>query len=186
MNNLTFGIISDIHGDIDNLKAALNQCNQHKCDYILLLGDLLNHGPRNGLPSKYSPIEIVEELNKHKHKIISIKGNCDSEVDQMLLNFPIKSIYNQLFIGKHRIFMTHGHKYNETNMNELNLNKDDIFVYGHTHITKLEKNKDDIIVFNPGSISFPKQSTLKTMGIISENKISLITIDGELVKEYSL
>jgi putative phosphoesterase len=126
MNNLTFGIISDIHGDIDNLKAALNQCNQHKCNYILLLGDLLNHGPRNGLPSKYSPIEIVEELNKHKHKIISIKGNCDSEVDQMLLNFPIKSIYNQLFIGKHRIFMTHGHKYNETNMNELNLNKDDI------------------------------------------------------------
>ena len=178
---MKYMIISDIHGDIDNLKAALNQCNQHQCDYILLLGDLLNHGPRNGLPNKYSPMEIAEELNMYKHKIIAIKGNCDSEVDQMLLNFPIKSLYNQFFIGSHRIFMTHGHKYNENNLPPLH--KGDILMCGHTHVPKCIEYSD-FVYMNPGSVSIPKEDSAHGYLMLEDGIFIWKNLEGEVYQTY--
>ena len=108
--------LSDIHGSLPALDAVLNYYDAHHYDLLVLLGDLLNYGPRNGLCQGLDPQAIVERLNARAANIVAVRGNCDSEVDQMLLNFPIQSTYMLLVDDGKRFFITHGHVYNEKNL----------------------------------------------------------------------
>lgn len=175
--------ISDIHGSIEDLVFALAKFEEEKADYLVLLGDLLYHGPRNPLPKDYNPKEVSELLNKYKNKIIAVRGNCDSEVDQMLIEFPIMADFSQIFIDNHRLFLTHGHIYNSDNLP--NISKGDILCHGHTHIP-LAENYNDIIIFNPGSITFPKENNKKSYGIYFDNALRVISFEGNIIKEYKL
>lgn len=175
--------ISDIHGSIDDLEWAIKKFTEEKAEYLVILGDLLYHGPRNPLPQNYAPKKVAELLNSYKEKIICIRGNCDSEVDQMLIKFPILSDFSQIFADNKRFFLTHGHIYNPNNIP--NLNSGDILCYGHTHIPLIEKNSN-IIIFNPGSITFPKEGNEKSYGIYNDNSLKVFSENGQIIKEYNL
>lgn len=181
-----YAVISDIHGNAENLLAALTVAQNNHADYILILGDLLNHGPRNGVPKGYDPLKIAEILNEIKEQTIIVRGNCDSEVDTMLIDTNISNTSNTLVINGHKCFMTHGHIYKEQDCIKLGLAANDIFLSGHTHQSVLKKNDQGVIIFNPGSITFPKGTNEKTLGIITDNKILLLNINGEIINSLSL
>ena len=172
--------ISDIHGSIEDLNKALGIFEKEGADYLVILGDILYHGPRNPLPINYNPQKVVEKLNPYKEKIIAIRGNCDSEVDQMLLDFPIMSDFSQILLDNKRFFLTHGHIYNENKLPAIGIG--DILCHGHTHIP-IAKNKEGIIIFNPGSITFPKENNPKSYGIYESNTLSILSFQGELIKK---
>ena len=175
--------ISDIHGSFFYTNKAFKIFEEEKFDYLILLGDILYHGPRNPLPKEYEPKKVAEILNKFKDKIIAIRGNCDSEVDQMILDFPILSENSNILINNRRIFLNHGHSFDRENINFLN--KGDIFAFGHIHLPVIEE-KDGIIFFNPGSISLPKENNPNSYGIINENEIIIKTFDGEILKSRKI
>ena len=158
-------IASDIHGSEYYCKKMLDEFENHHADKLLLLGDILYHGPRNDLPYGYNPKGVIALLNPLKDKILCVRGNCDTEVDQMVLDFPILAEYAYLYIDGKTIFATHGHKFNCEN--PPSLNKGDILLNGHTHIPANE-NKGDFIYINPGSISIPKNNSDHSY-IIMEN-----------------
>ena len=188
MTNNVYAVISDIHGDSACLSAALKALESYRISFYLLLGDLINHGPRNGLSQEYHPLGIPELLNPLKHKIIAVKGNCDSEVDQKLCEFPLTSPVNTLVIGRHRAVMTHGHLWKPTDTEKLGLTRNDIFMSGHTHVPILERNSHGVIIFNPGSLTFPKgPDGIHTMGIINENSgtVALLDISGKTLNSLS-
>ena len=123
---------------------------------LLLLGDVLYHGPRNDLPEQYAPKTVIPMLNEMKDKIICVRGNCDTEVDQMVLEFPIMSQNAVIFADGVKIYATHGHKFNKDNLPPLC--EGDVLVYGHTHVA-LDEVVDGVRCLNPGSVSIPKQNT---------------------------
>lgn len=166
-------IISDIHGSYDDLKRVLDIYEEEKMDKLIILGDILYHGPRNDLPESYAPKKVIPLLNAYKKDIIAVRGNCDAEVDQMVLEFPMRGDYHELFIDGHRIFITHGHLYNEDEMPLLN--KGDILMYGHFH-KPIAKEKDGVIIFNPSSISLPKVG-VKSYGVYENNKLKICTLE---------
>ncbi|MFI3328873.1 MAG: phosphodiesterase [bacterium] len=167
-------IASDIHGSAYYMKKLSNIINELQVDKLVLLGDILYHGPRNPLPKDYNPMEVVEMLTAFKDKIIWIKGNCDSEVDEMVLN--MKSINEGIInINNKNFYLAHGH--NEIN----NLSKGDYLVTGHTHINKYEE-KNGIHYLNPGSISLPKENTTNSFILIEEN-IKCLDLDLNLIFE---
>ena len=171
--------VSDIHGSEFYLDQVLEKMEQEQPDQLVLLGDLLYHGPRNPLPKQYQPANVATKLNKLKNKIIAVQGNCDSTVDQMVLDFPITGPFAWIFTGKQRIFATHGHEFNEKNMPPLS--SGDVLIHGHTHIP-VTKKVNDIYLLNPGSISLPKEETPHSYGILENNKFIVKTLDGQ---EYS-
>lgn len=130
--------VSDIHGCLPTLQQVLSFYDREHYDMLCILGDILNYGPRNRIPEGIDPKGIVELLNARKHNIVAVRGNCDAEVDQMLLQFPIMADYALVVDGTQRFFLTHGHVYNEQNRPTL---KHDIFIYGHTHLWKLEETE---------------------------------------------
>ena len=164
-------VMSDIHGSSFYLKKALEAFEKEKADYILILGDELYHGPRNPLPLEYDPKKVVEMLNPLKNKIMAVRGNCDSEVDQMLLQYPIMGDYSTIFLNGKRIYCTHGHIYNKENLP--NIDSEDILIYGHTHIPLAEKNSKNMYILNPGSISLPKENNPNSYGIFENNKFTV-------------
>lgn len=170
-------IISDIHGSIYYLDKALECFIKEKADYILILGDILYHGPRNPIPKDYNPKLVADKLNLYKNKIIALRGNCDSEVDQMLLNFPILSDFTNLFLGDKRIFATHGHLFKQ---DKLSIDNDDILIFGHTHLPLAEKK--DIFMFNPGSITFPKGGNPNSYGILTSSSWKIKDLYGKIFK----
>lgn len=176
-------VISDIHGSSYFLKKSLEAYKKEKADYILILGDELYHGPRNPLPLEYNPKEVVDILNNYKEKIIAVRGNCDSEVDQMLLEYPIMGDYSTIFFNNKRIFATHGHIYNEDKLPKLC--KGDVFIYGHTHLP-VAHEVDGIYMLNPGSISLPKGGNVNSYGMFENNKFYIKNLDGEIIKEIEL
>ena len=149
-------IASDIHGSAYYCRKLIEAFEYENADRILLLGDILYHGPRNELPLEYNPKEVAAMLNERKQDIICIRGNCDAEVDQMMLEFPILADYCVLESGKRMIYATHGHIYNEENI--LPFHKGDILLHGHTHIPKCVEH-ENYICMNPGSVSIPKENT---------------------------
>ena len=175
--------ISDIHGSVYYLNKALERFEKEQADYLVILGDLLYHGARNPLPKEYEPKKVIELLNSLSDRIISVRGNCDSEVDQMVLDFPIMADYSTIFYEGKRLFLTHGHIYNEGNMPKL---KDgDVFIHGHTHIPKAEK-LDNIFFINPGSITLPKENNPHTYGILEGDIFTIKELDGSVFKEISI
>lgn len=175
--------ISDIHGSIYYLRKAIDRFNLEKGDYLIILGDILYHGARNDLPKEYNPKEVIKELNKYKDKIIAVRGNCDSEVDEMVLEFPIMATYSNILLENKRLFLTHGHIYNEKKLIELK--EKSAFIYGHTHIPRAEF-KNGIYFLNPGSITLPKENNPNTYGILENNKFIIKTLEGKLFKEIVL
>lgn len=149
-------IASDIHGSAFWCRKMLEAFKKENADRILLLGDILYHGPRNDLPDEYAPKKVIEMLNPLKDIIFAVRGNCDSEVDQMVLDFPILADYTVICDGDIVIFATHGHIYNENKLPPLK--KGTILLHGHTHVsTKVDHG--DYIYMNPGSVSIPKENT---------------------------
>ena len=158
-------IASDIHGSSYYCRLMKEAFLREKADKLLLLGDLLYHGPRNELPRDYAPKEVITILNEMKDKLLCVRGNCDSEVDQMVLEFPIMADYALVSTGEHTIYATHGHKYNEDNLPPLQ--KGDILLHGHTHIPKCVKHENYVYI-NPGSVSIPKESSTNSYMVMEE------------------
>lgn len=178
---MTIQIISDIHGSASDLKAALEAGKRFSPEYLLLLGDFLNHGPRNPLPEGYDTKAAASLLNAHKDRIVCVRGNCDSEVDQMMLEFPCLAPYTNVIVGSSRIFAHHGHALSREQLGAF-LQKGTLVVSGHTHVPLLEE-EGGLIYFNPGSISLPKGESEKSFGLIEcgsdgIKKISLRSIEG--------
>lgn len=175
-------IISDIHGSLYYLKKVIEIFGKENYDKLVILGDELYHGPRNPLPKDYSPKEVIEILNKYKDKIIAVRGNCDSEVDQMVLSYPIMSDYSMIYLGNKRVFLTHGHIYNIDN--PLPMSEGDILLYGHFHIPMIEK-KGKRYFFNPGSISLPKNNSNHSFAILDETKFQIKDLDENILMEIN-
>lgn len=151
-------IASDIHGSAYYCNKMLEAYKKEQADRLLLLGDILYHGPRNDLPREYNPKEVIAMLNPLKNELLCVRGNCDTEVDQMVLEFPILADYCYLAIGDCSIFATHGHIYNPQNLPPL---KDgDILLTGHTHIPA-NQNLGRYTYMNPGSVSIPKDGSTR-------------------------
>ena len=158
-------IASDIHGSAYYCRMLLEAFEREQADRLLLLGDILYHGPRNDLPCEYAPKSVISMLNPLKNKIFCVRGNCDTEVDQMVLEFPVLADYAVIPVGKHIIYATHGHIYNENKLPPLC--KGDILLNGHTHIPKCTEHKD-YVYMNCGSVSIPKKNSPHSY-MISEN-----------------
>ena len=171
-------IVSDIHGSLPALEKVLDFYRSQHCDMLCILGDILNYGPRNGLPEGLNPKGIAERLNAMASEIIAIRGNCDSEVDQMLLDFPIMADYALLIDEGKCLFLPHGNVYNE---NQMPKGKHDFFFYGHTHLWKLERQADTIVC-NTGSVTFPKGGNVPTFAIYEHGEANIYQTDGTLLK----
>ncbi len=166
--------ISDVHGVPSTLEAALKAGESLGWDKLVLLGDLLYHGPRNGVPNFYDPVKVVEILNGLKDRIVAVRGNCDAEVDQMLLEFPIMSDYAILEAGAETFFLTHGHLWNEYKLPPLGMGT--VLAHGHTHIPELKTLECGIKIFNPGSVSLPKGGTSRSFGHFDGKELKIYTI----------
>lgn len=153
-------IASDIHGSAWACRLLLQQFSQERANRLLLLGDLLYHGPRNSLPRDYAPKEVADLLNGCKNQIFCVRGNCEAEVDQMMLHFPVLAEYCLLPVtgeeDSPRLFATHGHRYNLDTPPPLG--KNDILLHGHTHVPACQKEKG-LVYINPGSVSIPKENS---------------------------
>lgn len=154
--------LSDIHGVPSALEAAFASADTLGYDKIVLLGDLLYHGPRNGVPDFYDPVKVAKMLNARKEKIIAVRGNCDAEVDQMMFDFPMMGDYAVVDAGKEVFFCTHGHLWNERRLPPLGLGS--VLVHGHTHVPELKKLSPSLAIFNPGSVSLPKGGSSRSFG----------------------
>ena len=167
-------IASDIHGSAYYCRQMLEAFEREQADRLILLGDLLYHGPRNDLPREYAPKEVIPMLNAHKREILCVRGNCDTEVDQMVLEFPILADYAVLPVGERLMYLTHGHRFY---MDALPPMQDgDILLHGHTHVPAWERFGMDNWYLNPGSVSIPKQ----------ENAHSYMTVCGQTVEWKNL
>ena len=173
-------LVSDIHGCLPSLEQVLRFYDREHYDMLCILGDILNYGPRNRIPEGIDPKGIAEALNARKDSLIAVRGNCDAEVDQMLLQFPIMSDYALVVDNGRRLFLTHGHVYNEQNRPTL---RHDIFVYGHTHLWKLEPAEDGGIVCNLGSVTFPKGGNEPTFATFDDGTLRVRRMDGSVLKE---
>lgn len=167
-------IASDIHGSAFFCRKMLDAYKREQADRLLILGDILYHGPRNDLPQGYAPKEVIAMLNEVKHDLLCVRGNCDTEVDQMVLDFPILADYCFLELDGKTIFATHGHVYNPQNLPMLK--KGDILLNGHTHIPANE-DMGDYVYMNPGSISIPKNGSAHGY-MIYENGFKWKDLDG--------
>ena len=175
-------ILSDIHGSVTRLRRALDIYKKQACDMLIILGDILNYGPRNAIPEGLDAKAVAEELNKMADNIIAIRGNCDSEVDQMLLNFPIMADYLLLVDGNKRLMLTHGHVYNKE---KRPLGKCDALFYGHTHLWELTRTPQGVVC-NLGSITFPKGGNPPTFATYEDGVISVYQTDGTLLQTMNL
>ena len=176
-------IASDIHGSAEWCEKLILAYKKEKADRILLLGDLLYHGPRNNLPAGYDCKRVIELLNSVKDEILCVKGNCDSSVDQMVLEFPIMAQYAFISVGKANIFACHGHNFNEENLPSLK--KGDILLNGHTHIPAVREHENYVYI-NPGSVSIPKENSHHGYMILEEDKFYWKNLELETVMTYTI
>lgn len=168
-------VASDIHGSAYYCQKMTEAYKNSGAQKLLLLGDILYHGPRNDLPKEYAPKKVIEMLNNISDEILCVRGNCDSEVDQMVLKFNIMAEYAIIYDGEGMIFATHGHKFNKDNLPSLK--KGDILLHGHTHIP-VNESIDGITVMNPGSVSIPKENSWHGYMIIEKGTYTWYDFDG--------
>lgn len=176
-------IASDIHGSAYWCRKLIEAYKKEKADKLILLGDVLYHGPRNDLPDKYAPKEVIEMLNGMKNEILCVRGNCDTEVDQMVLKFPVLADYAVLALGERMIYMTHGHVYNENNLPPIS--DGDILLHGHTHVPKCTEH-ESYVYMNPGSVSIPKGNSRHGYMTLRDGTFLWKDFDGNVIKEYKI
>ena len=150
-------IVSDLHGSAYYCRKMLEAFEREEADRLFLLGDLLYHGPRNDLPREYAPKEVIPLLNGKKEKLLCVRGNCDAEVDQMVLEFPVLADYAVLPVGQRLIYATHGHIYHVKNLPPLA--PGDVLLHGHTHVPAWTEFGQGNLYLNPGSVSIPKENS---------------------------
>ncbi|MBQ4037777.1 MAG: phosphodiesterase [Clostridia bacterium] len=176
-------IASDLHGSLETCRALLEAFQREQADRLLFLGDLLYHGPRNDLPEAYAPKGVIPLLNEMRDRILCVRGNCDTEVDQMVLEFPIMADYAILSLGESCVFVTHGHKFNENNLPPLR--QGDVLLHGHTHVPTWHV-KDGIHIFNPGSVTIPKNGSARGYMTLENGEFLWKTLAGELIQRVIL
>ena len=150
-------IASDLHGSAYYCRKMLEAFEREGADRLFLLGDLLYHGPRNALPREYAPKEVIPLLNGKREKLLCVRGNCDAEVDQMVLEFPVLADYAVLPVGQRLIYATHGHIYHVKNLPPLA--PGDVLLHGHTHVPAWTEFGQGNLYLNPGSVSIPKENS---------------------------
>ncbi len=178
--NIVF--VSDIHGCHARLIPVLDFFERIEGDKILCIGgDIINYGPRNGLPAEgLDPQAIVESLNKISSSIVAVRGNCDSEVDQMLLRFPISSDFAVVTDGSRRFFITHGHKLLDDD--KLPWLSTDVIVSGHTHMWNLSRDAQGVVHLNTGSVTFPKGGNPPTFAHYDGSRLNVLNLfTGEVL-----
>lgn len=173
--------ISDIHGIATNLNKIKEKYEELKCDKLVVLGDLYYIGPRNKMIEGYNIKEVQQFLESMKDSLICMRGNCDSEVDLMVSNFPILNDLSLIMTEKHDLYITHGHIYNESNW----MKENSILIYGHLHIPFIKKVETNYYI-NPGSISLPKEENKPSYLVFEEDKITIYDIEDNIIKEEIL
>lgn len=176
-------IASDIHGSAYYCKKMLERYRKEEAERLLLLGDLLYHGPRNDLPREYAPKEVISMLNETREQLLCVRGNCDAEVDQMVLQFPVLADSMILYLEGHMVFATHGHVYHEEKLPPLK--RGDILLHGHTHVQAME-DRGDYIYLNPGSVSIPKNGNENSYMIYEDGRFTIKNMEGERIREFVL
>ena len=176
-------IASDLHGSSFYVEKLIRRVEAENPDKILLLGDLLYHGPRNALPELYDTSAVAKFLNDRKNMLLCVRGNCDTEVDQMVLDFPILADYCILELDGHTLFATHGHRYNRQNLPPMGTGE--ILLHGHTHLPALER-REGYVYLNPGSVSLPKGGNPPTYMMWEDGTVSLCGMDGTRIETLVL
>ena len=176
-------IASDIHGSAYYCGKLLAAWKKEQPDKLLLLGDILYHGPRNDLPKDYAPKQVISMLNDIKEEILCVRGNCEAEVDQMVLEFPVLADYCILYEKDHMIFATHGHIHNEKNVPPLK--KGDILLHGHTHVPGVWEH-ENYVYLNPGSVSIPKEGSAHSYLMLEDGSFLWKTLEGETYLTYNV
>ena len=173
-------IASDIHGSAKWCAKLLERFEEEKADKLLLLGDILYHGPRNPFPDEYNPMGVFNMLNALADKIIAVRGNCDSEVDQMVLEFNVSSDYAEVFVDGKRLVLSHGHRTVPP------LKSGDIYLTGHTHVPLNAVESEGYIHLNPGSVSLPKDGDARGYILYGNGGFLFKTIDGKIYDERKI
>ena len=174
-------IASDIHGSAKYCRQLLEAYEREKADRMLLLGDILYHGPRNDLPEGYDPKQVIAMLNEKKNEIFAVRGNCEAEVDQVVLEFPVLADYALLPYKDHMIYITHGHIYHKDHLPPMK--PGDILLHGHTHIPACERF-DDYVYLNPGSVALPKNGTPRGYMVLEDETFYWKTLEGEIYRTF--
>ncbi len=172
---------SDIHGSKNFCEKLLVRYMDEAPEKLILLGDILNHGPRNDLPSGYDPQRVSSLLNLVKYNVLCIRGNCDSEADQMMLNFPILADYSCIFVDGISMYLTHGHTYNIEN--PLPMCEHDVMIYGHSHVPMAFETEKGLFL-NPGSVSLPKENSVNSYLLYENGVFSWRDLNGKEFLKY--
>ena len=176
-------IASDLHGSARFCGEMLEAYRREAADRLILLGDLLYHGPRNDLPEAYAPKRVIEMLNEYRRAILCVRGNCDTEVDQMVLEFPILADYALILAEDLSIYATHGHVYHRDHLPPMQ--PGDILLQGHTHVPAWDR-RGEVWVLNPGSVSIPKAGSERSYMTLERGGFRWKTLAGEVYHEQSI
>ena len=176
-------IASDIHGSAQWCRRLLEAWDNEQAGRLLLLGDVLYHGPRNDLPDQYAPKEVIAMLNARRERILCVRGNCEAEVDQMVLDFPVLADYAVLWEGSRLIYCTHGHVYNTGKLPPLQAG--DVLLHGHTHIPAWEDH-GAFHYLNPGSVAIPKEGSWHGYMTLENGRFLWKDFDGAIRHELTL
>lgn len=174
---------SDIHGSAYYCKKLIEAFQNEKAEKLVLLGDILYHGPRNALPTEYDPPAVASMLNAISDDLLCVRGNCDSEVDQMVLNFPVLSDSLVLWADGVTMFCTHGHIFNTSNPPKLA--NGDILIHGHTHV-KVAEPVDHYVFINPGSVSIPKDGDDHSYMTYEDGVFTIRSFEGKVCKMFTV
>lgn len=184
---MKYFIASDIHGSAYWCEKMLESFEASRAEKLILLGDLLYHGPRNDLPRSYDTKAVTAMLNEHRKEIIAVRGNCDSEVDQMVLDFPILADFAWLRLPDFSIFATHGHIYNDEEENRMpQISEGDCLLHGHIHLPEAEEKRSRegfrYYLLNPGSVSLPKGGNPNSYAVLDGREFFVSDFSGNRIK----
>jgi len=168
-------IASDLHGSAYYCEKLIELMRQQKPDKLILLGDLLYHGPRNDLPRDYCPKRVIPMLAQYADRILSVRGNCEAEVDQMVLPFPCMAEYAQLLVDGKTFYLTHGHHASPDQLPPIPAGS--VFLSGHTHV-KMDEMRQGIRCLNPGSVSIPKDGSRSCL-LYTDGQFQFLSLEVE-------
>lgn len=177
-------IASDIHGSAYYCRLLMEAVEQERAGRLLLLGDILYHGPRNDLPREYDPRAVIAMLSGLTVPVSSVRGNCDADVDQIVLPFPILSDSCLLLIEDRTIFATHGHVFHKDHLPPLS--PGDVLLHGHTHVPAWEELDGGVLYLNPGSAALPKEDSPHSYLVLSGRDVTWKEMDGTVFHRLTL